>query len=154
MNERIDPYVAYRLQLLQEGQALRSLWERMSHGEPGGPRSAGPVPPPDPRHLGDLRIRPGSDSPVASAGWSGRAVARPGRGSLVEPLLAALLEASLCAPVSQPAPHTEDNFRDTDRRRGPDLEGAVGAPQVLLVEDNVVSRLLATRFLEDTVTPS
>ncbi len=34
MNSRIDPYVAYRLQLLQDAEGLRSLWEQVRGGEP------------------------------------------------------------------------------------------------------------------------
>jgi HPt (histidine-containing phosphotransfer) domain-containing protein len=34
VNQRADPYVAYRLQLLQEGQTLRDFWEQMQQGEP------------------------------------------------------------------------------------------------------------------------
>jgi chemotaxis protein histidine kinase CheA len=34
VNSRIDPYVAYRLQLLQDAEGLRSLWELLRAGEP------------------------------------------------------------------------------------------------------------------------
>ena len=34
MTNPVDPYVAYRLQLLQDGQTLRSLWDGLTDGEP------------------------------------------------------------------------------------------------------------------------
>lgn len=34
MTSRVDPYVAYRVQLLQEGQTLQSLCEQLRQGEP------------------------------------------------------------------------------------------------------------------------
>ncbi len=34
MTDVKDPYLAYRLQLLQEGQTLRALWEHLGDGDP------------------------------------------------------------------------------------------------------------------------
>jgi hypothetical protein len=103
MNDRIDPYVAYQLQLLQEGQALRSLWERMSHGEPGARERLA-------RFLHRIHGTAGTYGcdRVSDLARGLHGLVRSGGtldldDSLVEPLLAALLEASLRAPVSQPA---------------------------------------------------
>jgi chemotaxis protein histidine kinase CheA len=105
MNERIDPYVAYRLQLLQEGQALRSLWERMSQGEPEARDRLA-------RFLHRLHGTSGTygyDKVSALAHDLREELAsKPPRvvdESKVEPLLAALLEASLGDQVSQPVGH-------------------------------------------------
>jgi hypothetical protein len=102
MNERMDPYVAYRLQLLQEGQALRSLWDRMSHGEPGARERLA-------RFLHRIHGTSGTygyDRVSALARGLRELVTSGGTLALedaqVEPLLAALLEASLGTPVSQP----------------------------------------------------
>jgi chemotaxis protein histidine kinase CheA len=95
VNERIDPYVAYRLQLLQDGQALRSLWERLAQGEPDARERMG-------RFLHRLHGTSGTYgfAKVSDLAQALREVvaARPPRvvdEAMVEPLLEALLEASL-----------------------------------------------------------
>jgi hypothetical protein len=105
MNERIDPYVAYRLQLLQEGQALRSLWERMTHGEPGARERLG-------KFLHRLHGTSGTYGFDIVSGLAQQlreiVETKPPRmvdEAMVEPLLAALLEASLGQQASQPAVH-------------------------------------------------
>jgi len=103
MNERIDPYVAYRLQLLQDGQALRSLWERLGQGEPDARDRLG-------RFLHRLHGTSGTYgyervSELAQE-LRERVAAKPPRildESMVEPLLAALLEASLGKQAAEPA---------------------------------------------------
>jgi hypothetical protein len=105
MNERIDPYVAYRLQLLQEGQALRSLWERIGQGDPEARDRLA-------RFLHRIHGTSGTygfDRVSELARLLREVVmARPPRpldDAAIEPLLAALVEASLGEQVSQPAAH-------------------------------------------------
>jgi HPt (histidine-containing phosphotransfer) domain-containing protein len=100
---RIDPYVAYRLQLLQEGQTLRSLWEQLGQGDPEARD----------RLAKFLHRLHGTSGTYGFDQVSGLAqelresvVARPSRileEELVEPLLAALLEASLGQETGAPA---------------------------------------------------
>jgi HPt (histidine-containing phosphotransfer) domain-containing protein len=103
MNQRIDPYVAYRLQLLQEGQALRSFWERLGEGEPEARDRLA-------KFLHRLHGTSGTygfDRVSALAQQLREAVvARPTRllpEDMVEPLLAALLDASLGQGAAEPA---------------------------------------------------
>jgi chemotaxis protein histidine kinase CheA len=103
MNDRMDPYVAYRLQLLQEGQTLRSLWEQFGQGEPEARDRLD-------RFLHRLHGTSGTYgfdqvSRLAHA-LREAVVARPPRvldEALVEPLVAALLEASLGEHAVEPA---------------------------------------------------
>jgi Hpt domain len=103
MTDRIDPYVAYRLQLLQEGQTLRALWEQVEQGEPEARDRLA-------KFLHRLHGTSGTYgfdrvSDLAQA-LREAVVARPPRPlpeSLVEPLVAALLEASLGQESAQPA---------------------------------------------------
>lgn len=95
MNQRADPYVAYRLQLLQEGQTLRDFWEQMQQGEPEARDRLA-------RFLHRLHGTSGTYGfeRVSELAQDLReaVVAGPHRPldeSLAEPLLAALLEASL-----------------------------------------------------------
>jgi len=103
MNERIDPYVAYRLQLLQEGQVLRSLWERLGQGEPDARDRLA-------RFLHRLHGTSGTYGyeKVSALAHQLRevVVAKPARvldEPLVEPLLAALMDASLGQQASESA---------------------------------------------------
>jgi chemotaxis protein histidine kinase CheA len=103
MTSRIDPYVAYRLQLLQEGQTLRSFWEQLGQGDPEARERLG-------KFLHRLHGTSGTYGfdRVSALAHSLReaVVARPPRildESLVEPLVAALLEASLGQEAAEPA---------------------------------------------------
>ncbi|MEI7704734.1 MAG: Hpt domain-containing protein [Deltaproteobacteria bacterium] len=95
MTTKIDPYVAYRLQLLQDGQTLRSLWESVGRGEPDvRDRLA--------KFLHRLHGTSGTYGyeQVSALAHDLRevVVARPPRvldENLAEPLLTALVEASL-----------------------------------------------------------
>lgn len=103
MNERIDPYVAYRLQLLQEGQTLRSLWDRLEKGEPDARDRLA-------RFLHRLH---GTSGTYGFEQVSGHArdlreiVVKKPMGILedvmIEPLLAAILDASVGQGAAQPA---------------------------------------------------
>ena len=103
MNERMDPYVAYRLQLLQEGQTLRALWEQVEQGEPEARDRLA-------KFLHRLHGTSGTYGfervSVLAQGLREAVTARPPRmlpESMVEPLVAALLEASLGQEAAQPA---------------------------------------------------
>ena len=95
MTSRRDPYVAYRLQLLQDGQTLRSFWEQLGQGVPDARDRLG-------KFLHRLHGTSGTYgfeqvSDLAHA-LREAVVARPPRvleENMVEPLLAALLEAAL-----------------------------------------------------------
>jgi len=103
MTSRVDPYVAYRLQLLQEGQTLRSFWEQLGQGEPDARDRLA-------KFLHRLHGTSGTYgfervSELARA-LREEVVARPPRildEDIVEPLLAALLEASLGQEAAEPA---------------------------------------------------
>ena len=103
MTDRMDPYVAYRLQLLQEGQTLRSLWEQVELGEPEARDRLA-------KFLHRLHGTSGTygfERVSALAQDLREAVtARPPRvlpESMVEPLVSALLEASLGQETAHPA---------------------------------------------------
>jgi len=103
VTSRIDPYVAYRLQLLQEGQTLRSFWEQLGQGDPEARERLA-------KFLHRLHGTSGTYGfdRVSELARSLRevVVARPARildESLVEPLVAALLEASLGQEAAEPA---------------------------------------------------
>lgn len=105
MNSRMDPYVAYRLQLLQEGQTLRSFWEQLGQGEPEARDRLA-------KFLHRLHGTSGTYGfeKVSDLAQDLReaVVARPPRvleEPMVEPLLAALLEASLGQETEAPAVH-------------------------------------------------
>ncbi len=105
MNSRMDPYVAYRLQLLQEGQTLRSFWEQLGQGEPEARDRLA-------KFLHRLHGTSGTYGfeKVSDLAQELReaVVARPPRvleEPMVEPLLAALLEASLGQETEAPAVH-------------------------------------------------
>jgi HPt (histidine-containing phosphotransfer) domain-containing protein len=105
MTSRIDPYIAYRLQLLQEAQTLRSFWEQLGQGEPDARDRLA-------KFLHRLHGTSGTygfDQVSGLAHELREAVAaRPVRildESLVEPLLAALLEASLGQEATETAVH-------------------------------------------------
>ena len=105
MNQRADPYVAYRLQLLQDGQTLRDFWEQLQQGEPEARDRLA-------RFLHRLHGTSGTYGfeRVSDLAHELReaVVAGPHRvldASLAEPLLAALLEASLGQPAPQPLTH-------------------------------------------------
>lgn len=105
MNQRADPYVAYRLQLLQEGQTLRDFWEQMQQGEPEARDRLA-------RFLHRLHGTSGTYGfeRVSELAQELResVVAEPHRlldESLAEPLLAALLEASLGQGADQALVH-------------------------------------------------
>jgi hypothetical protein len=105
MNSRMDPYVAYRLQLLQEGQTLRSFWEQLGQGEPEARDRLA-------KFLHRLHGTSGTYGfeKVSDLAQDLReaVVARPPRileEPMVEPLLAALLEASLGQETDAPAVH-------------------------------------------------
>jgi hypothetical protein len=103
MTSRMDPYVAYRLQLLQEGQTLRSFWEQLGQGEPEARDRLA-------KFLHRLHGTSGTYGfeKVSDLAQDLReaVVARPPRileEPMVEPLLAALLEASLGQETGAPA---------------------------------------------------
>ncbi len=95
MTSRVDPYVAYRLQLLQDGQTLRTLWDQLAGGEPGARDRLA-------RFLHRLHGTSGTygyDRVSALAHELREAVVArsplPLDAGSIEPLAAALLEASL-----------------------------------------------------------
>lgn len=97
MTSPVDPYVAYRLQLLQDAQTLRSLWDGLAVGEPDARERLA-------RFLHRLHGTSGTYGfdRVSTLAQDLRAavVARPPRildDALAERLLAALVEASLGA---------------------------------------------------------
>jgi two-component system sensor histidine kinase/response regulator len=100
---RIDPYVAYRLQLLQDSQALRALWARLEEGEPEARDRLA-------RFLHRLHGTAGTYgfARVSDLAHQLRelVVARPPRlldEQLIEPLVGALLEAALGQEAAVPA---------------------------------------------------
>ncbi len=102
MTNRVDPYVAYRLQLLQDGQTLRSLWEGLAGGEPDSRERLA-------RFLHRLHGTSGTYGfdrvSVLAQELRALVVARPPRvldESLADSLLDALMEASLGARDEAP----------------------------------------------------
>jgi CheY-like chemotaxis protein len=100
---RIDPYVAYRLQLLQDSQALRTLWSRLEDGEPEARDRLD-------RFLHRLHGTAGTYGFARVSDLAHQlhelVVARPPRlldERLIEPLVAAILEASLGQEAAAPA---------------------------------------------------
>jgi two-component system sensor histidine kinase/response regulator len=94
-NARVDPYVAYRLQLLQDSQILRSIWDRIAEGEPQARDRLA-------RFLHQLHGTSGTYGhervSVLAHELREVVVARPPRRldeALVEPLIAAILQACL-----------------------------------------------------------
>ena len=103
MTSRVAPYVAYRLQLLQDGQTLRSFWEQLEQGEPEARDRLA-------KFLHRLHGTSGTYGfdrvSELAHGLRELVVARPARRLdplMVEPLLAALIEASLGQEAAEPA---------------------------------------------------
>jgi len=105
VTQRTDPYVAYRLQLLQDGQTLRDFWEQLQQGEPEARDRLA-------RFLHRLHGTSGTYGfervSELAHGLREAVVAEPHHlleESLAEPLLAALLEASLGEAAGQASVH-------------------------------------------------
>jgi len=105
MTSRVDPYVTYRLQLLQDGQTLRSFWEQLGQGEPDARDRIA-------KFLHRLHGTSGTYgfAEVSDLAFALReaVVARPPRildEDMVEPLLEALMQASLGQEDASPVLH-------------------------------------------------